>query len=242
MIEGVELVRAPNPGPFTLEGTNSWVVEGAWVVDPGPDDEQHIQALLAAAGGTLEGIVLTHDHADHSAGAPRLAELAEGTVISHPVHGERIGPFEAIATPGHAPDHVCLLRGETLFSGDTVLGHGSVFVQPGNGALAAYLDSLRALRELELDVICPGHGPLVTDARAKIEEYLEHRLAREAALLAALGDGLRTQDELLDTVWSDAPVALRPAAAITLAAHAEKLRDEGRLPDDVERAVLGLAA
>lgn len=242
MIDGVELVRASNPGPFTLEGTNSWVVEGAWVVDPGPDDEQHTQALLAAAGGALEGIVLTHDHADHSAGAPRLAELAGGIPISRPAHGERVGPFEAIATPGHAPDHVCLLRGRTLFSGDTVLGHGSVFVQPGNGALAAYLDSLRALLELELDAICPGHGPLVTDARAKIEEYLQHRLARETALLAALGEGLRTQDELLDAVWSDAPTALRPAAAITLAAHAEKLRDDGRLPSDVEQAVLGPAA
>ncbi len=242
MIEGVELVRASNPGPFTLEGTNSWIVDGTWVVDPGPDDEQHLHALLAAAGGALEGIVLTHDHADHSAGAPRLAELAGGLAISRPGGGERVGPFEAIATPGHAPDHVCLLRGRTLFSGDTVLGHGSVFVQPGNGALAAYLDSLRALLERDLDAICPGHGPLVTDARAKLEEYLEHRLAREAALLGALDDGLRTQDELLDAVWSDAPAALRPAAAITLAAHAEKLRDEGRLPDDVERTVLGSAA
>jgi glyoxylase-like metal-dependent hydrolase (beta-lactamase superfamily II) len=220
-------VRAPNPSPLTLDGTNTYVVDG-WVVDPGPDDPGHLEAVLRA--GPLRGIALTHGHADHSDGAPRLSELAGGIPVERLGDGERAGPFEAIATPGHAEDHVCLLVGRVLFSGDTVLGAGSVFVGSDGGSMAAYMDSLERLRELELDVICPGHGPFVWEPRAKIEEYIAHRRERERKLLAALDDGLRDEDELLDAVWDDAPAALRPAAAVTLAAHREKLRAEGRWP------------
>ena len=114
-----------------------------------------------------------------------------------------------------------------------MLGTGSVFIPPGEGSLAAYLDSLRRLQELDLEVLCPGHGPYVWDPRAKLDEYLSHRLDRERRLLEAIDSGLRSRDELLDAVWSDAPAELRPAAALTLAAHLEKLVDEGRLPPDV---------
>jgi glyoxylase-like metal-dependent hydrolase (beta-lactamase superfamily II) len=128
---------------------------------------------------------------------------------------------------------VCLLVGGTCFTGDTVLGEGSVFIQPGEGSLSAYLASLHRLRSLDLDVLCPGHGPYVWDPAAKLDEYIEHRLDRERRLVEALSAGLRTRDELLDAAWSEVPAPLRPAAALTLAAHMEKLSEEGRLPPDV---------
>jgi glyoxylase-like metal-dependent hydrolase (beta-lactamase superfamily II) len=153
-----------------------------------------------------------------------------GAPVSLPRDGEVVGPFSVVSTPGHSPDSVCLLLGGVCFTGDTVLGTGSVFIGPGEGSLSAYLDSLRRLRELDLDVLCPGHGPYVWDPAAKLDEYISHRLDRERRLVEALESGLRTRDELLDAAWSDVPEHLRPAAALTLAAHLEKLGDEGRLP------------
>jgi glyoxylase-like metal-dependent hydrolase (beta-lactamase superfamily II) len=231
--DGVVRVRAPNPSPMTLDGTNTYVAAG-WAIDPGPADERHLEAVLAAAGGSLEGVLLTHTHPDHSDGAGPLAELAGGVPVVLPDAEGRVGPFEALPTPGHAPDHVCLLLGRTCFAGDMVMGLGSVLVLPGEGSLAAYLDSLRRLRALDLEVLCPGHGPYVWDPAAKLDEYVAHRLDRERRLLDALAAGARGTDELLDRAWSDAPPELRPAAALTLQAHLEKLRDDGRLPDGVD--------
>ena len=234
--DGVTRVRANNPSPYTLDGTNTYVVEG-WVVDPGPADDAHLSRVVDATGGSVAGIVLTHDHPDHAEGAGDLAERA-GVAVTRPRGGERVGPFESIATPGHAPDHVSLRWRGVLFAGDTVLGTGSVFVAPGGGAMAAYLDSLRRLRDLDVEVIAPGHGPYVWDPRAKLDEYLEHRLDRERRVLEALGAGARTHDEILDAAWDDVPFAkapvLRIAARVTLDAHLEKLRDEGRLPGGLD--------
>jgi glyoxylase-like metal-dependent hydrolase (beta-lactamase superfamily II) len=224
---GIVRVRAGNPSPLTLDGTNTYVV-GGWVVDPGPAHTEHLEAVRAAAGDRIEGVVLTHSHADHSEGASEL-----GAPVTLPADGEEVGPFRSVATPGHSADSVCLLMGRACFTGDTVLGAGSVFIAPGEGSLSAYLDSLRRLRELDLDVLCPGHGPYVRDPAAKLDEYLSHRLERERRLIAALDSGLRGRDELLDAVWSDAPAELRPAAALTLAAHLEKLVEEGRISGDV---------
>jgi glyoxylase-like metal-dependent hydrolase (beta-lactamase superfamily II) len=222
--EGVRRVRAPNPSPLTLDGTNTYVVEG-WVVDPGPDDAGHLERVRTAAGGRLEGVVLTHGHADHAAGGEAL-----GPPVSRPADGQRTGPFEAIATPGHSPDSVCLLLDGICFTGDTVLGEGSVFISPDEGSLSAYLASLRRLSELDLEVLCPGHGPYVWEPRAKLDEYIEHRLDRERRLLEALDAGLRSHPELLDAAWSDVPASLRPVAELTLRAHLDKLAEEGRLP------------
>jgi glyoxylase-like metal-dependent hydrolase (beta-lactamase superfamily II) len=221
-------VRAPNPSPLTLEGTNTYVV-GAWVVDPGPRDEGHLEAVRRAAGDAIEGVVLTHGHADHAEGADAL-----GAPVTLPRDGETVGPFHALATPGHSADSVCLVAGSVCFTGDTVLGSGSVFIAPGEGSLSDYLDSLRRLRELQLEVLCPGHGPYVWDPAAKLDEYIEHRLERERRLLEALDAGLRTRDELLDSAWSDAPAELRDFAALSLASHLEKLAEEGRLPDGMD--------
>lgn len=219
-------MRADNPSPLTLDGTNTYVV-GSWVVDPGPADEGHLAAVREAAGGMVEGVVLTHSHADHAEGADRL-----GAPVLVPGEGERAGPFTALATPGHSADSVCLVVDRICFTGDTVLGTGSVFIAPGEGSLAAYLRSLERLRDLDLEVLCPGHGPYVWEPRAKLGEYIEHRLERERRLLEALADGRRSTEELLDSAWPDAPAHLRPAAALSLAAHLEKLADEGRLPGD----------
>jgi glyoxylase-like metal-dependent hydrolase (beta-lactamase superfamily II) len=226
--EGVLRVRARNPSPLTLDGTNTYVV-GRWIVDPGPSDPAHLEAVLAAAGGDVEGVALTHGHADHAEGAEALE-----APVARPGEGEEAGPFQALATPGHSPDSVCLLHGRVCFTGDTVLGAGSVFIAPGEGSLSAYLASLRRLRELDLEALCPGHGPFVWDPQAKLDEYIEHRLDRERRLLEALDAGLRTRDELLDSAWSDAPAELRYAAGLSLAAHLEKLGEEGRLPPGVE--------
>jgi glyoxylase-like metal-dependent hydrolase (beta-lactamase superfamily II) len=224
---GVKRVRAANPSPLTLDGTNTYVV-GRWVVDPGPADPDHVEAVRAAATEGIEGIVLTHSHSDH-AGAAELLDAP----VTLPEDGEEVGPFRVVGTPGHSADSVCLLAGGACFTGDTVLGLGSVFIAPGEGSLSAYLESLHRLRELDLEVLCPGHGPYVRDPAAKLDEYIAHRLERERRLLEGLDSGLRTRDELLDFAWSDAPPELRPAAALTLAAHLEKLAEEGRLPGDV---------
>jgi glyoxylase-like metal-dependent hydrolase (beta-lactamase superfamily II) len=260
--DGVTLVRAPNPGPMTLSGTNTWLIgTPAWVVDPGPADAGHVERVWSAAQerGGIAGIVLTHNHLDHSQAVPELRErsgapVASGTARSRSGFeepslpdlkpdavvgdGDVVGPFRAIATPGHSADHVSLVAGTVLFCGDTVLGEGSVFIPPGGGSLAAYLESLRRLQDLPLTALCPGHGPVVWDPPAKLREYLEHRLDRERRLLVALDTGLRSTAELLDVVWYDAPAALRPAAALTLESHLEKLAQEGRLPGGVERLTL----
>jgi glyoxylase-like metal-dependent hydrolase (beta-lactamase superfamily II) len=227
--EGVVRVRAPNPSPLTLDGTNSYVV-GRWVVDPGPADAGHLEAIRRAAPDGIEGVVLTHGHPDHAGGAAEL-----GAPVLRPGEGESVGPFATVATPGHSPDSVCFVMDRLCFTGDTVLGTGSVFIAPGEGSLSAYLDSLRRLRELDLDVLCPGHGPYVSDPRAKLDEYISHRLERERRLVEALDAGLRSRDELLDSAWSDAPPELRRFAELSLASHLEKLAEEGRLPEGVAR-------
>lgn len=234
--DGVVRVRAPNPSPLTLDGTNTYVVRN-WVVDPGPADERHLKAILAAAGGRIEGVILTHSHLDHSQAAEPLAERAGGAPVVLPADGQEVGPFRSLATPGHARDHVCLLLGRLCFCGDTVMGEGSVFIDPGEGSLSAYLDSLRTLRRLDPEVLCPGHGPYVREPRAKLDEYIEHRLERELLLLAALDAGARTEETLLDQAWHDAPRELRPAAALSLRAHLQKLAHEGRLPADLDAAL-----
>lgn len=240
-------IRAGNPGPLSLSGTNSWIVgrDPAWLIDPGPLLSEHLAALddeLARRGG-LGGIALTHDHSDH---AEALGEMrarhpdarsgaARGQVDVRLADGERFGPLEVLALPGHAPDHLVFLADRLAFTGDAVLGEGSVFISPDPGALIAYLAGLDRLRSLRPLALCPGHGPVVNDPETKLSQYIDHRLERERRLLDALDQGRRSVEELLDGAWSDAPAELRPAAAVTLAAHLDKLAEEGRLPDGVER-------
>jgi glyoxylase-like metal-dependent hydrolase (beta-lactamase superfamily II) len=218
---------------MTLAGTNTYVVgrDPAFVIDPGPDDRDHIDAVAAEADrrGGLAGILLTHSHGDHAAGAGGL----DGPVIWGEGGGADPGPFTVVETPGHARDHVCFLLDGACFTGDLILGEGSSIVPPDGGSLVGYLDSLRLVQGLDLELLCPGHGPFVTDPQAKIAEYLEHRLERERKLVAALDAGERSRARLLDAAWDDVPAALRSAAGLAMQAHLEKLEAEGRLPPDL---------
>jgi glyoxylase-like metal-dependent hydrolase (beta-lactamase superfamily II) len=244
---GIVGIRAANPGPFTLSGTNTWIVDSgpAWLVDPGPALVEHRDAIVAELQrrGGLGGIALTHDHHDHSEGVAAIRERFDGAPLAagrgpaavRLADGVSFGPLRAVATPGHAPDHFSFIHRRAALTGDAVLGEGSVFIAPDPHALTGYLDGLRKLRALDLDVLLPGHGPVVREPFAKLDEYIAHRLDRERRLVAALALGARTVDELLDAAWTEVPELLRPAATVTLAAHLDKLADEGRLPDGVQR-------
>jgi glyoxylase-like metal-dependent hydrolase (beta-lactamase superfamily II) len=251
---GIVRIRAENPSLLTLSGTNTWLVEsgadgGVVLIDPGPALPDHLARMeveIERRGG-LRGVALTHSHADHAEAVPWLLErhpdvplgaFSPGGSRSPLREGDRFGPLAVREVPGHAPDHLVFVRGEACFTGDAVLGEGSVFVAPGHDSLAGYLAALERLLAVPLVVLCPGHGPPVWDPAGKLRAYLAHRRAREGALLAALGEGRRSTAELLDAVWDDVPAALRPAAAITLAAHLEKLEAEGRLPEGVQGPVM----
>jgi glyoxylase-like metal-dependent hydrolase (beta-lactamase superfamily II) len=240
-------LRAPNPGLLTLTGTNTWVVgrRPAWVVDPGPLIDSHVRRLMAAidARGGLGGVALTHSHEDHYEALETLLDVHSAPVAAARrgadivlVDELRFGPFEAVATPGHAEDHFAFVGDGACFTGDAVLGDGSVLITPHPGAMAGYLLALTRLRLREdFNVLCPGHGEIVWDAREKLEEYVAHRIDRENRLLIALNEGLRTVPELLDAVWGDVPEELRGAAKATLAAHLDKLEDDEVLPRGVQR-------
>ena len=251
---------APNPGPMTGEGTNTYLYGSnpCTVIDPGPDDAGHIEAIVAAAAerGGIGLVLLTHSHGDHTDGAERLAASEQKRAaeiggppgepessapgaepaappILLPEDGEEHAGLRAVATPGHAADHVCFFTaGGVCFSGDLVLGEGSTFVPPDGGSLAAYMDSLQRVRAERPELICPGHGPWIADPEAKLAEYIEHREMRERRLLAALERGERSRAALLAEVWDDVPANLRPAAGLVMEAHLQKLEAEGRLPAD----------
>jgi glyoxylase-like metal-dependent hydrolase (beta-lactamase superfamily II) len=254
-----EILRlvADNPGPMTLTGTNTYLVgsDPCWVIDPGPEDARHVAAVAAAVGerGGAAGVLLTHSHNDHTGAVGPLGievvELVDGLRLrigGSPGAPDAKGEFAggdrgpdaswltAVATPGHAVDHFCFFTDDGIcFSGDLILGWGSTYVPPDGGSLAAYMDSLRLVASREPGLICPGHGPWVTDPSAKITEYLEHRESRERGLLELLGRGERSRMALLEGVWSDVPELLRPAAAVVMEAHLQKLGNEGRLPKDL---------
>jgi glyoxylase-like metal-dependent hydrolase (beta-lactamase superfamily II) len=243
-------VLAPNPGPRELEGTNTWVIgeAPAIVVDPGPEDEGHLAEVLRTAG-RVGRVLLTHDHPDHAPGASRLAELTGAPVaaIRPPAGGERLrdgarfragdGDLLVVATPGHTPDHVSFLLepDRALFTGDAVLGRGTSVIDPPEGDLVTYLRSLRRMRELEPRTIHPGHGALVLDAMAKLDEYLEHRAERERQIVEAIGSSRRTIDELVPEIYAGYAPELFALAGRSVLAHLLKLEAEGR----AERRTIG---
>jgi glyoxylase-like metal-dependent hydrolase (beta-lactamase superfamily II) len=245
---------------MTLTGTNTYVVGSspAWVVDPGPADSGHIELVreVGETRGGIAGVVLTHSHSDHNAGVEMLGaplefgnrdgfdDLAamlgrpDATIPAAPGDGREgeVGPFRAVPTPGHAPDHYAFVYGEVCFCGDLVLGEGSTIVPPaaGGGSLEDYMRSLDRLAGLGVSLLCPGHGEWIADPAARIAEYAAPRRARARLLVAALDEGRRDGDDLLDAAWSDVPEGMRPAASLAMRAHLEKLAAEGRLPGDIE--------
>jgi glyoxylase-like metal-dependent hydrolase (beta-lactamase superfamily II) len=240
----VRRVVAPNAGPFTGPGTNTWVVGDdpvKIVIDPGPDDDGHLARIESALGGAAVGVVLvTHSHADHLELAERLADRHRTRVAHFPELADRdvvrAGKVSltALYTPGHAPDHLAFwIEGDrVLFSGDLILGRGSSMVTYPEGDVAAYLRSLERVAELEPRMIFPGHWDPVMGAPAKIAEYREHRLARERQVLEELARGEGTGEGLTRRIYvpevGESEPLLR-AAEMTLRAHLRKLVDEGRV-------------
>ena len=223
-------VLAPNPGPMTLEGTNTYLygADPCVVIDPGTEDAGHLDAVRAAAAerGGIGTVLVTHSHTDHVSGADQL-----GAPVVLAEDGEEHGGLRALATPGHAADHVVYLSADGVcFCGDLVLGLGSTIVPPGGNSLVAFMDSLALLQAESLSLMCPGHGPWITDPAAKLAEYVEHRMMRERRLLASLDSGERSRAALLAAVWDDVPPELLPMAAMAMEAHLEKLEAEARLP------------
>jgi glyoxylase-like metal-dependent hydrolase (beta-lactamase superfamily II) len=250
---------APNPGLMTGAGTNTYLLaNGAGavaVIDPGPDDPRHLDAILAAAAplGRITAICVTHGHVDHLPGAAPLAErlrAARPDRAGVAVHGHarlpgvehaladgatlRVAPgleLVALETPGHTDDSLCYwdAAARALFTGDLVAGAGTVVVDDAPGGLGRYLASLARLAGLGRCAVYPGHGPPLEDGQAKIEEYLRHRARREAEVLAVLEAGPATVDRIVAVVYPDVPPGLVAMAARNVRAHLGKLRDEGRV-------------
>lgn len=247
----VRLIRAPNPGPMTLDGTNTWVIgdqgEDALVVDPGPAIVDHIEAILAACGPRLVTIVLTHRHLDHSESAATLAERAGcGVRAADPQF--RLGPdgldggdllrvgvlsLEVIETPGHTSDSRSLLLSGPdgvgrLITGDMVLGRGTTVITYPDGDLAAYFESLdlldRLVRTRTVAELLPGHGPIVTDPMAWLSFYRRHRHERLDQIRAALAAGDQSASEIVARVYADVDRSVWPAAEQSVRAQLDYLR------------------
>jgi glyoxylase-like metal-dependent hydrolase (beta-lactamase superfamily II) len=242
-----EVLTAHNPSPYTLSGTNTYVLAArgqAVVIDPGPDDAAHVARLVAQVAGSgrrVGLILLTHGHGDHRGAAGPLVQATGApvrgwTMGETPLRdGEEIaldrGPLRVLHTPGHAQDHVVFYweRERVLFSGDLILGNGTVNVTPPGGSMTDYLRSLERVARLGLGLIAPGHGPLIPTPHERISEYLAHRRRREQQVLELLRAGPQSVQALAASIYPDLDPRLKRAAEGTVAAHLEKLVEEGRV-------------
>jgi glyoxylase-like metal-dependent hydrolase (beta-lactamase superfamily II) len=234
------VVLAPNPGPMTLDGTNTWVLrapgsEGAVVVDPGPLHEAHLAAV--AAQGPVELVVLTHGHFDHSEGAARFAELTGAKVRAldprHRLGEEGLVDGDVIEaagleirvahTPGHSSDSLCFLLPDAVLTGDTILGRGTTVVAHPDGVLRDYLESLKRLRDLGDVTVLPGHGPELPHAGDAAQHYLDHREQRLEQVRAALAQGATTAREVVEIVYVDVDRVLWGAAEMSVRAQLDYL-------------------
>ncbi len=238
----VNRVIAPNPGPYTGPGTNTWIVDGGPVVaviDPGPDDGGHLAAIDRKLAGATVGVVLvTHSHPDHLPLASRLAAAHRASVRRYPDLGDgdvvRVGRLNltALHTPGHSPDHLCFWVAEdrAVFTGDLVLGRGSSMVTYPEGNVADYLRSLDAVAGLQPKILYPGHWDPVPDAMGKLHEYRSHRLEREAQVLAEVRRSRGNTRDLTRRVYgAEVGDELIQAAEMTMRAHLKKLIDERKV-------------
>jgi glyoxylase-like metal-dependent hydrolase (beta-lactamase superfamily II) len=236
-------ILAPNPGPMTLDGTNTWVLRSpggdAIVVDPGPLDNRHLTRV--AATGSIRMVVTTHHHVDHTEGTERLLELCPGARVWQPSTEDGSLTLDglelrAISTPGHTADSVTLVGGvgdeRAVVTGDTILGRGTTVVAYPDGDLGDYLASLRLLELLGHVPVLPGHGPALTDCGAAAAFYLRHRLARLDQVAAAREQGARTPREVVEIVYADVDRELWPAAELSVQAQLAYLDRRGQVQAD----------
>lgn len=249
----VRRIVAPNPSLMTLTGTNTYLVgiDEVAVIDPGPDDPAHIEAIIGASmRERVRWVLVTHHHLDHSSGVARLVRETGAEVVAlgapkgvevaytpdhRPTDGEIIEGtewgLEVLHTPGHASDHLSFFLEEerVLFTGDCVLSGSTSVINPPDGDLAAYMTSLERIRKRRLARICPGHGDVIEDPKALVTEYIEHRRLRETQILEALREGPAKIAELVPRIYADVPEALHSMAARSVLAHLFKLRAENRV-------------
>lgn len=252
-------VLAPNPGPMTLDGTNTWLLaepgaDQVVVVDPGPSLERHLQAVVrvvAESGRRVVLTLLTHAHPDHAEGAARFAALT-GAPVRALDPAVRLGDeglaagdvvevggltIAVVGTPGHTSDSLSfVLAAEgALLTGDTILGRGTSVVAHPDGRLADYLDSLHRLRAMAEDgrvrSVLPGHGPALSDAATVLDAYLVHRAERLAAVQAAVAAGAVTPQQVVARVYADVDRGLWPAAELSVRAQLDYLGVAGAVGD-----------
>jgi glyoxylase-like metal-dependent hydrolase (beta-lactamase superfamily II) len=243
------LLHARNPSPLTGRGNNTWLIDGALptLIDAGVGAPDHLDAISEALGDRpLARVLVTHGHADHASGVPALRERwprldvfkwpQPGEQGSQPLSdGQTLGAGDGelivLHTPGHAVDHVCFWNRQArhLFAGDMVVAGTTVMIPAGRGGnLREYLDSLRRLKALDATRMYPGHGPVIDRPSDIIDEYLAHRDLRERQILACLRDGVTDPDLMVERIYAGLDERLRQAARLTVQAHLEKLREEGR--------------
>jgi glyoxylase-like metal-dependent hydrolase (beta-lactamase superfamily II) len=251
ILPGIIRLVAANPGPMTCHGTNTWLIEAAdgfTVLDPGPDDPAHLAAILAATGGRVARILLSHTHADHLAGLPALA--AATGAATHGFHtpqdggfspdhrlsdGDTVGDWTALHTPGHAGDHLCFARDDgVVFSADHIMGWSSTVVSPPHGDMLAYFASLDRMLARDDRIYLPGHGPAITDPCGYTRFLRAHRVERERGILALLATGPHTTLALTRALYAQVNPALHRAAERNVIAHLGKLAAEGRARQDGE--------
>jgi glyoxylase-like metal-dependent hydrolase (beta-lactamase superfamily II) len=244
--DGIRRIVAPNPGPMTYHGTNSWLVDwegGTAIIDPGCDDPAHLDALLAEAGPRLSHILLTHTHRDHLGGAEELSRRSGVPIAGYhasadpnfqsPValrDGDRIAGLTVLHTPGHAMDHLCFTAGDgIIFSGDHVMGWStSVVPPPPFGDLEQFIANLERVRDRNDRLMLSAHGPAITHPHELVQSLLDHRAAREASIAAVLSHQPMSFEAVLGRAYINLRPDLLQAARGNLLSHLQKLKAEGR--------------
>jgi glyoxylase-like metal-dependent hydrolase (beta-lactamase superfamily II) len=255
VLPGISRIVAANPGPMTYHGTNTYLIEttdGLVVLDPGPDQPAHVEAVLRATGGKVDLILLSHFHHDHTEAAPALKIATGAPVVAFREtaveafqpdaklnDNETIAGLMAIHTPGHASDHLCFAlcaadSTAVLFSADHVMSWNSSVVSPPDGDMRAYFASLRHVLDRTDDVFLPGHGPALPEPRKLTRALLFHRTERERSILARLAKGPATAVALREALYSQTHPRLRLAAERNVLSHLLKLEAEGKAARDGE--------